>query len=253
MVRVRLRQWSSAVTGPRRLVVELRRPDRARSGPSPAPRPPAWADRPAPIRRRRAIARDLVASLNRFNRRWTEFLDRLDSGTAEPVRRPLQPLLPPGEGVLPRLGPAGRPPLRPAGTADPRGPPRCASHVARPRARRLRGRAERATPIAERPWRPVTSPRAWSCCRSGRDDGAQATDVAPRRPRPRGHARAHAGRAARDPCALRPRTCADLRVLHADDPAWGPIPLARVASPPGPGRLGPWPWPSASRSKSSRA
>src|SRR5207249_10288943 len=42
--------------------------------------PPAWAARLAPIRRRRAIARDLVASVERFNRRWARFVGELDLG-----------------------------------------------------------------------------------------------------------------------------------------------------------------------------
>ena len=42
--------------------------------------PPSWAARPAPGRRRNAIARDLVASVERFNRRWARFLDELDIG-----------------------------------------------------------------------------------------------------------------------------------------------------------------------------
>ena len=83
MVRVRLRQWSAAVTGPDGWSSSFDAPIEplwALAGAE----PPAWADRPAPIRRRRTIARDLVASLNRFNRRWTEFLDGLD---LEPLNR----------------------------------------------------------------------------------------------------------------------------------------------------------------------
>ncbi len=83
MVRVRLRQWSSAVTGhdgwASRFDASIE-PLWDLAGAE----PPAWADRPAPIRRQRTIARDLVASLNRFNRRWTEFMDRLD---LEPLNR----------------------------------------------------------------------------------------------------------------------------------------------------------------------
>ena len=42
---------------------------------------PAWAPRPAPPRRRRTVARDLVASVDRFNRRWVRLVEslRLDS------------------------------------------------------------------------------------------------------------------------------------------------------------------------------
>src|SRR4051794_34965360 len=72
-------------------------------------------------------------------------------GTVEPERRPLQPLLPPGEGMLPRLGAAGRTSLRPAGTGDPRVPPRRASDLARPRSRHLSGHPVGVTPIAGPP------------------------------------------------------------------------------------------------------
>lgn len=83
MVRLRLRQWSASSTG---------LDDWSGSFAAPiAPlwslcnaKPPAWASRPAPARRRRAVARDLVASVNRFNRRWAAFLDRLN---LEPVNR----------------------------------------------------------------------------------------------------------------------------------------------------------------------
>ncbi len=77
MVRVRLRQWSSAVTGPEGWTSGFDAPIESLWALAGAGSP-AWADRPAPIRRRRAIARDLVASLNRFNRRWTGYLDGLD-------------------------------------------------------------------------------------------------------------------------------------------------------------------------------
>jgi hypothetical protein len=77
MVHLRLRQWSSAVTGPE-----------AWSGVFTAPivelwdlcaaEAPQWAVELAPMRRQRAIARDLVGSLVRFNRRWATFLDNLN-------------------------------------------------------------------------------------------------------------------------------------------------------------------------------
>ena len=40
--------------------------------------PAAWAAQPASTRRRAAVARDLVASVVRFNRRWSAFLDQLN-------------------------------------------------------------------------------------------------------------------------------------------------------------------------------
>jgi hypothetical protein len=83
MVRVRLRQWASVATGPEDWSDTFTAPvaplwDHASPGPA------SWADEPAPPRRRFAVARDLVASVARFNRRWTEFLDRL---TLENVNR----------------------------------------------------------------------------------------------------------------------------------------------------------------------
>ncbi len=77
MVRVRLRQWSAAVTGHDGWGSSFDAPIEPLWDLAGA-EPPAWAERPAPIRRRRTIARDLVASLNRFNRRWTGYLDGLD-------------------------------------------------------------------------------------------------------------------------------------------------------------------------------
>lgn len=74
MVRLRLRQWAAVATGPDDW------PD-AFAGPV-APlyvfasaESPAWAAAPAPPRRRRAVARDLAASVVRFNRRWLHVLD----------------------------------------------------------------------------------------------------------------------------------------------------------------------------------
>ena len=81
MVRLRLRQWSHAATGPG-----------AWSGvfsqsieplwPLSEAEAPRWAEASAPIRQRSIIARDLIASVVRFNLRWTQFLDRLN---LEPV------------------------------------------------------------------------------------------------------------------------------------------------------------------------
>jgi hypothetical protein len=74
--RLRLKQWALVATGPDDWLDVF-------SGPvAPlwaltATDPPVWSDRPAPFRRRRTVARDLTASVARFNRRWAEFLDRL--------------------------------------------------------------------------------------------------------------------------------------------------------------------------------
>jgi hypothetical protein len=40
--------------------------------------PPCWASLPASPRRRRSVAHDLIASLSRFNHRWTGFLETFD-------------------------------------------------------------------------------------------------------------------------------------------------------------------------------
>ena len=83
MVGLRLRQWASVATGPDDWSDTFTGPvvvlwDLA------CVEPPLWADLPAPPRRRLAVARDLVASVTRFNRRWIQFLGRL---TFENVNR----------------------------------------------------------------------------------------------------------------------------------------------------------------------
>jgi hypothetical protein len=77
LVRVRLRQWARAVAGPDEWKAIFTAPIDPLWSLSGA-EPPAWSDRPAPLRRRHAIARDLVASLERFNRRWSHFVGGLD-------------------------------------------------------------------------------------------------------------------------------------------------------------------------------
>ena len=76
MVRLRLRQWCEVATSP---------DDGSDLRNVPAliealhlSKPPAWASSPAPRRRRLAVARDMLASIERFNRRWTAFLDGLN-------------------------------------------------------------------------------------------------------------------------------------------------------------------------------
>ncbi len=69
MVRLRLRQWAEAGSGPDDWRSVFTAPIE-RLWPLCDAEPPTWADRPAPPRRHRAIARDLIASVNRFNRRW---------------------------------------------------------------------------------------------------------------------------------------------------------------------------------------
>jgi hypothetical protein len=83
MVRLRLRQWATLATGPDdhsgvfpRSIAPLWTLSGAES--------PVWAAQPGPPRRRRVVARDLIASLTRFNHRWDAYLDQLN---LEPVNR----------------------------------------------------------------------------------------------------------------------------------------------------------------------
>jgi hypothetical protein len=83
MVRLRLRQWAGVATGPEDLAGAFNAPI-AGLWPLCDAEAPAWAGQPAPPRRRRSVARDLVASVTRFNQRWDAFLDQLN---VEPVNR----------------------------------------------------------------------------------------------------------------------------------------------------------------------
>jgi hypothetical protein len=79
MVRVRLRQWAGVATGPGDWAPEFAAPV-GPLWPLAVADAPAWAGRRGPARRRRAVARDLAASVGRFNRRWSRFLDELPLG-----------------------------------------------------------------------------------------------------------------------------------------------------------------------------
>jgi hypothetical protein len=84
MVHIRLRQWSSAVTGPgawSSVFAASIEP----LWPLSEATPPRWADSPAPLRRQQAIARDLIAAIVRFNQRWAQFLDGLKLDAANAV------------------------------------------------------------------------------------------------------------------------------------------------------------------------
>ena len=77
MVRLRLRQWAKVATGwddwseiwgsPLNSLWEMAHSEE-----------PQWALRPAPPRQRRTVARDLIASVKRFNLRWELFLKGLN-------------------------------------------------------------------------------------------------------------------------------------------------------------------------------
>jgi hypothetical protein len=81
MVRLRLRQWSRAATGPDDWSDTFARPIDDLWGLTGA-EPPRWARASAPARQRQAVARDLVASLERFNLRWRRFLEGLNLAPA---------------------------------------------------------------------------------------------------------------------------------------------------------------------------
>ena len=86
MVRLRLRQWASAADGPA-TDAHLFADSIAGLWPLAGAEPPKWAGRSAPLRRLRAIARDLIASVERFNRRWLDHLGHLDLG---PINRQVE-------------------------------------------------------------------------------------------------------------------------------------------------------------------
>ena len=77
MVRLRLRQWAGAAAGPEVELAYFREPI-APLWPLAGLEPPAWAARSATRWGLRAIARDLAASVGRFNRRWEDFLGGVD-------------------------------------------------------------------------------------------------------------------------------------------------------------------------------
>jgi hypothetical protein len=77
MVRLRLRQWAAISSSPETAMEIFTRPIDD-LWPLAEATPPSWADRPAPRRRLRAVAGDLIASIQRFNRRWDQFLDAIN-------------------------------------------------------------------------------------------------------------------------------------------------------------------------------
>jgi hypothetical protein len=77
MARMRLRQWARVASSPNDSAPIFA------SSIEPLwilceAEPPQWASAPSSLRRRRAVARDLIASITRFNQRWTEFLATLN-------------------------------------------------------------------------------------------------------------------------------------------------------------------------------
>lgn len=83
MVRTRLRQWSRLATGPEDGPLVFSQPIDALWRLARF-EPPTWAEKAAPARQQRAVARDLIASVQRFNQRWRQFLESLN---LEPTNR----------------------------------------------------------------------------------------------------------------------------------------------------------------------
>jgi hypothetical protein len=77
MVRLRLKQWAAVAAGPDDWADTFDRPIEGLWALAAAPAP-VWAPAPGTRGRRRAVARDLVASIERFNRRWGAFVERLN-------------------------------------------------------------------------------------------------------------------------------------------------------------------------------
>ena len=77
MVRLRLRQWAAAADGPGEAARFFAGPI-GPLWPLAGAEAPRWGVRPGSPRRLRAIARDLAASVERFNLRWAKFLDGID-------------------------------------------------------------------------------------------------------------------------------------------------------------------------------
>lgn len=78
MVHLRLRQWAAVASGPDDWSDRFDGPIAPLWSLSNAPTEPLWADRPGPTRRRRAVARDLIASIARFNHRWSRHVEELN-------------------------------------------------------------------------------------------------------------------------------------------------------------------------------
>jgi uncharacterized protein YeaO (DUF488 family) len=74
MVHLRLRQWARSASGPEAAAETFVRPIDG-LWPAADAQAPEWADRTAPSRRLRALARELAVSVVRFNRRWGEYLE----------------------------------------------------------------------------------------------------------------------------------------------------------------------------------
>jgi hypothetical protein len=77
MVRLRLRQWAAAADGPESEITVFAESIQP-LWPLTAADPPVWANRNATDRKRKTIARDLLAAVERFNRRWSARIEALN-------------------------------------------------------------------------------------------------------------------------------------------------------------------------------
>jgi hypothetical protein len=83
MVQMRLRQWAAVARGPEDWAAAFAAPVVC-LWPSTASPPPAWADRSGSPRQQRIAARDLAASIRRFNDRWRRLIASIN---LEPANR----------------------------------------------------------------------------------------------------------------------------------------------------------------------
>ena len=84
MVRLRLKQWAGVASGPDDASALFEAPIDP-LWPLSEAEAPRWSPSPAPRRRQLAVARDLIASVERFNRRWGEFLGAINLQSANTV------------------------------------------------------------------------------------------------------------------------------------------------------------------------
>ncbi len=84
MVRVRLRQWARVAVGPDDWTFVFTAAIEP-LWPLCEAEPPQWAAAPTPRHRQLAVGRDLVAAVERFNRRWTAFVESINLGPANVV------------------------------------------------------------------------------------------------------------------------------------------------------------------------
>jgi hypothetical protein len=77
MVRMRLKQWTQTVNGPDAWREYFKAPISELWALSQADAP-TWSDSYRPIRQRHGLAKDLIASIIRFNARWTRHLNELE-------------------------------------------------------------------------------------------------------------------------------------------------------------------------------